>query len=93
MVDVGRLELPTPSLQSVKSNLPNLAGADATRLEVTGCDKTKRAVFLLFIRFLSKIASVCHKLYSVFTTAKKHVEHLSQNRCSVRLVSDINSVK
>ena len=51
-MDVAGIEPATPCLQSVKSNLSNLAGADATRLKVIGYDKTKRAVFLLFIRFL-----------------------------------------
>jgi hypothetical protein len=47
---VTGIEPVTPCLQSVEPNLPNLAGAGATRLEVTGCEKPGQLRFRTVLR-------------------------------------------
>ncbi len=52
LVDVAGIEPATPCLQSGKPNLSNLAGADACRLKLTSCNKTRQDDFVTFIRLL-----------------------------------------
>ena len=56
------IEPATPCLQSGKPNLPNLAGADATRLKTAHCDKPRQTVFSFFFRLLFVIYSALPQL-------------------------------
>jgi hypothetical protein len=51
LVGVRGIEPLTLCLQSTGPNLSNLAGADATRLNVATSSKTQRALLHLFVRF------------------------------------------
>ena len=67
-MDLGRIELPTPWLQTERSNLPNLAGAGVLYADLTVCGKWRKIESPHGRSEFARFSGFCHNCYHIFIT-------------------------